>query len=228
MTRSRKTKVRPIYRRWWFVLSLPFVLLGAVVLGLNLWMTQTTKAGIYNQTDDIPFNRVGLVLGTSPWLRGGGSNPFFVHRIEAATALYKAGKVTHLVVSGDNRHHSYNEPQMMKNALQKRGIPAHAVTLDYAGFRTLDSVVRLHKIFGQKQFTVVSQRDHCYRAVFIARHHGLEATGFAAADAPFAKSLRVRSREVLARVKAILDLYILDKQPHHMGDPILIPNLPAP
>ena len=127
---------------------------------------------------------MGLVLGCSTNLADGRPNPYFVHRIEAATALYAEGVVAYLLVSGDNGTRDYDEPTMIKAALVERGVPAHRIVLDYAGFRTLDSVIRAREVFGIDDFVVVSQRFHCERAVLLARRLGMHATGYAASDVP--------------------------------------------
>ena len=124
----------------------------------------------YNTINKLPQNDVALVLGTSKYTVNGYQNPYFYYRIEAAAKLYQAKKVKHILVSGDNRLKSYNEPKEMQQALEKRGIPTKAITLDYAGFRTLDSVVRSKEVFGQKRITIVSQKFHNHRALFIANN----------------------------------------------------------
>ncbi len=124
---------------------------------------------------------VALVLGTRRTTPDGRwSNPHFAHRIEAAAALYRAGKVKRLLVSGDNHVRGYDEPSDMRDALVAAGVPAQAIALDYAGFRTLDSVVRAKEVFGQTSLVVVSEQFHNYRAVFICRHFGIDAVAYSA------------------------------------------------
>jgi SanA protein len=106
----------------------------------------------------------------------------------------------------------------MKNALVLLGVPDSCITLDYAGLRTLDSVVRGKEIFGQDKFIIVTQKFHSYRAVFISRYHGIDATALAASNIPFRKALKILGREFLARPIAIIDLYITKKEPRHMGE----------
>jgi SanA protein len=120
-------------------------------------------------------------------------------------------------VSGDNRAKEYNEPKHMFEALIKKGVPERAITLDYAGFRTLDSVVRCKKVFGQHKFIIVSQRFHVERALFIADKFGVDAIGFAAQDPWGHYSLKPRIREFFAKTKAIIDLYIIHKKPKFLG-----------
>lgn len=167
---------------------------------------------------NVPRKDVALVLGTSKQLVNGEANPFFTDRIDAAEKLFKSGKVKHLILSGDNETKYYNEPQFMKDALLKKGIPDSVITLDYAGLRTLDSVVRCREIFGQEKFTIITQKFHSYRAVYISDYYGMDANAFSAKDLPLTESFQVVLREFLARPKAMLDLYILDMDPKIMGE----------
>lgn len=178
---------------------------------------------VFYRTGDIPYCRVGLVLGTSPFTATGRDNYFFTTRMNAAAELYKAGKVSKLILSGDNHSKSYDEPTYMKKALIARGVPASAIVLDYAGFRTLDSVVRAKEIFGQTRLVIISQRFHNERAIWIAEHYGVDAIGFNAKDARKTKrSLMVTHvRESLSRVKMFLDL-LFHKQPKFLGEKIKI------
>lgn len=181
-------------------------------------MVASTKKRVYHSVEAIPANKVAIVLGTSKRLASGEANPYFHNRIEAAAQLYKRGKVKHIIVSGDNRTIYYNEPRDMMNALVSLGVPNDRITLDYAGLRTLDSVVRGLKIFGQKKFIIVTQQFHAYRAIFISQYYGIDATALAAGDIPLPEAIRMLAREFLARPMAIYDLYIGKTKPHHLGE----------
>jgi SanA protein len=158
------------------------------------------------------------VLGTSSRLANGTPNAFFDHRMQAAADLYRLGKINHIIVSGDNRTRFYNEPIEMKRALLKLGVPDSAITLDYAGLRTLDSVIRSKEIFGQDHITIITQPFHSYRALFISHYFNIDAIALVAKDPEQQPSPKVYLREYLARAKAILDLYILKTSPRHLGD----------
>ena len=215
---SRKRK-RPLWRKLLGFALLSLFLGVALLFGLNLWVVQSTGKWVYEDVANLPVHPVGVVLGTSNRLRSGNPNPFFNNRMEAAALLYEQGKVHHLLVSGDNRTHGYNEPEKMRQSLISLGVPQADITLDYAGLRTLDSIVRAKEVFEQQKFTIISQENHLYRAVFIARYYDIEAVAFAAKPVPVRQGFRVAMREVLARVKAVLDLYILNTQPRHLGEP---------
>jgi SanA protein len=175
---------------------------------------------IYHDIESVPVKTSALLLGTSWSSRSGRPNRFFEHRIDAAAHLVRHGRVAVLVASGDNSHDSYNEPRAMQNALVDRGVPTDRIILDYAGFRTLDSVVRMHEVFQQSDFIVVSQEFHLERALFIAEARGIDAIGFAARDVE--GTFGVRIREYAARVRAVFDVYVFGTQPRFLGDPVPI------
>lgn len=188
-----------------------------VVLFSNLWVIFSTRKLIYDDTSKIAYHEVGLVLGTSNKISDGTDNPFFTSRIDAAVALYKAGKVKYLIVSGDNRSKYYNEPLRMQQALMERGIPQNVITLDYAGLRTLDSVVRCKEVFGQQDVVIISQRFHCYRALFIGKYHDMPVMAYATEKLSVDQTFKVVIREMLARPVAIWDTYFIGKKPKYLG-----------
>jgi len=200
------------------------LLAGSILLlvGSNLWTAGSTHLRVFDSLEELPENRVGLILGTTHRLPGGRDNPHFESRVDAAAELWKAGKVKFLIASGDNESKQYNEPQKMEKALIERGVPKEAIQADYAGFRTLDSVVRAKEVFGEKEITIISEDFHIGRALFIADHKGLEAIGFIGEKVPFSRSSRTRWREKFARVKAVLDLFIFKTEPKYLGEMIKI------
>lgn len=189
-------------------------LFWAVVLVLlcNLWVVQSARSQNYYTVASLPSNDVALVLGTSKTVYGGLENLFFRYRMEAAARLYHEGKIKHLILSGNNDSQFYNEPLDMQRALVRLGVPREVMRLDYVGKRTYDSVIRSRDLFGQNRITIVSQPFHNARALFIARHSGVEAIAFAAQDVPDGYSVRTLVREYLARPKAILDVYLFEPE----------------
>ncbi len=206
-----------------FFIALPLLLLLAIVAMFvcNRMVTRYAEGKCYDDVSTIPYNKVGLLLGTSPWVRSGKNNAYYDYRIAATVALFKAGKIDYVLVSGDNRKNNYNEPEMMKKSLMAQGIPQERIVLDYAGFRTLDSVVRANKVFGQSSFTVISQRFHNERALYLAKHFGLDAIAMNAKDPSAYYGFKTLAREKLARVKLFVDL-LIGKQPKFLGDKITI------
>jgi len=199
-----------------YLLIFTALILGFIVT-TNVWVILSTQAGIYEKVTAVPVHNVALVLGTSKKTAQGYENPYFKYRMEAAAKLYHAGRVKHFILSGDNRTKYYNEPRDMQEALLEMGIPDSAITLDYAGLRTLDSIMRCNDIFGQAKFIVISQKFHLYRALFIADKYDLDAIAFTAQSPKYSISIKTLAREVLARPKAIIDLYMLDKKPKFAG-----------
>ncbi|GHC07240.1 SanA/YdcF family protein [Cerasicoccus arenae] len=200
---------------------------GVMVAGGLIWKARATVAAaaegrVATDIADVASAPVGLVLGTSPTLSNGRANLYFEYRMDAAAALFRAGKVERLLVSGANPTNHYDESTAMKLALIKRGVPSDYIARDYAGFRTLDSVVRAKEIFGCNDVLIISQGFHVERALYLAQENGMDATGFAARDVPFNTGIKTNLREELARVKAVLDVQVLDTRPKYLGREIYL------
>ena len=209
-------------KRFLFLCSAGVILIGVILLFSKYEIDRNTSERMHQQTEDLPERKVGLVLGCSKFAPGGQLNQYFLNRIKAAYELYSLGKVQFLLVSGDNAQKSYNEPSVMKRDLVALGVPAGKIYCDYAGFRTLDSVIRAKEVFGQDDYIVISQEFHARRAIFIGLAHDLDLLGFAAQPVTGMGSLRTEARECLARMRAILDVRILDQKPKFLGKTITI------
>lgn len=194
----------------------------ATLATVDVGITVNAKSSIYTDIDKVPHKKVAVVLGTIKYVWGGRINHFYKARIDAAVKLYKHGKVDAIIVSGDNSRAGYDEPTDMRNDLIARGVPAEHVHCDFAGFRTLDSIVRTKAIFDCDDYIIVSQKFHCERAIFIADSNNHQAIGFCAKDVGGRFGLKVRLREVAARVKAVLDCYVLNKEPKFYGPKVPI------
>ena len=201
---------------------------AVLVLGLGLstlyvsWrIDQTAGPLLFADPEQLPQNDVGLVLGTSR-NRGSGLNEFYAYRIAAAAELYRSGKIRHIIVSGSNPSKYYNEPAVMRRDLIEAGVPAGCITEDRGGLRTLDSVVRAHKVMGQTSFTIISQRFHAARAVYIGTSRGLDVVAYCAQDASGPELWSARMREYGARMMAMWDLNVWDTQPQYLGRPVTI------
>lgn len=214
-------------RKWLIRIAVALAIMGLTflffVLWINLEVTKTGKQYAYNSVAAIPHNHCAVVLGTSKYLSPGKLNLYYTYRIQAAVLLFKNKKIDYIIVSGDNAHRSYNEPVSMFNDLVEAGIPTDRIILDYAGFRTLDSVVRCSLVFGQRRFTVISQPFHNHRAIFIGRKRGLEVIAYNAGDQVGRPSIKVIIREIGARVLLAYDL-LTGTQPHFLGEQIKIPD----
>jgi SanA protein len=233
MRLSRKTpRARLLKKRalWLAAALLPLFGLAAVLLA-NRVIQSAARGRCFADIGAVPRHRAGLVLGSARSLKSGALNLHYKHRVETAAALFHAGKVDYLLVSGDNSRAAYNEPADMRDDLVAAGVPADRVYLDYAGFRTLDSVVRAKKIFrlGDGECLVISQKFHVERALYLAQKNGLRASGFIAPDPPRIYTLKVKIREQFARLAACADVNLLGTQPRFLGPPVPIgPGTPQP
>ncbi|MCT4630503.1 ElyC/SanA/YdcF family protein [Winogradskyella sp.] len=201
--------------------KIKIILLLTIIIGLGVfttyhWISFKTKHLVFDSISNIQKNKVGLVLGTGKYAASGNINLFYKYRVDAAVKLYQAKKIEYILVSGDNSRKDYDEPSDFKQDLIARGIPEDKIFLDYAGFRTLDSVIRAKEIFGQTSITFISQKFHNQRAIYIANSYDIKAVGFNAKDV-----YKSHFREYLARSKASLDL-VFNVQPKFLGKKITI------
>lgn len=218
MIRISARRIRRICfsRRTVKLICVMLVASAAAVFISNRLIVSASQGLTWNDVNAIPVRSVGLVLGAKP------GNNYFTRRINAAASLYHAGKVKWLLVSGDNGEKYYDEPSAMQQALVAKGVPENAIFCDYAGFSTLDSVVRAHKIFGENRITVISQVFHNQRAIWLAQQYGIDAIGFNAPDLNEERGKGARRREKLARVSAVIDAKILHRQPKYLGASVII------
>lgn len=200
-----------------FITITPLVL----IFICNLTINSSAEGKTFSNIEEIPENKVGLVLGTAKRLMNGQPNLYYSFRIKATIELFKAKKISFVLVSGDNGSKYYNEPKTIKNDLIAGGVPSDKIFLDYAGFRTLDSMVRAKEVFGLKEVTVISQKFHNQRAIYLAKKKGLTAVGYNAKDVTGNSGFKVHFREYLARVKVFIDL-LFNTQPRFFGDRIEI------
>ena len=186
-----------------------------VMLICNQIVINFAKGKVFYDIESIKYNKVGLLLGTTPQARITKiTNYFFIYRIDAAEQLYKAGKIDQILISGDeNSLDGVNEPECMRDSLVARGVPASAIILDGKGYRTINSIINANKVFELKSFTIISQEFHNERAIYQAEHLGLDIEDIQAYNAEMPKVRRAfitTIREYFARVKLFIDLQITD------------------
>jgi SanA protein len=214
-------KIKSFFNRFWK----PLLVFATAFLLVTIWTNnEVEKASEKYITDDmskVEANKVGLLLGTSKKVKSGHNNQYFFNRIDATVDLYKNGKIRNVIISGDHGRKDYNEPEDMKAELIKGGIPDSVIYLDFAGFRTLDAVIRAKEVFGQSSFLVISQQFHNERAVFIARKLGIDAFGFNAKEVGARYGFRTKVREFFARDKVFFDL-IFGVKAKFLGEKIVI------
>lgn len=213
---------RRLRRAWKSLLAAALLFVGMVAYA-NLAPVWASRGRIFSDVSQVPQTRVGLVFGTTDRVNG-RENLYFRYRIDAAAKLWNAGKVTAFLVSGDNRKDNYNEPEKMRRALVNLGIPNDRIALDYAGLRTLDSVVRAKEIFGARSVLFISQRFQNERAIYLAKANGIDAYGFVAEDVVTHAGLKTKLREVGARVKMWLDVNVLHTRPKYLGEREQLPE----
>ena len=211
-----------ILRKFFPIFAIVLLAISGAIFYCNFTIEKVAQPFVFSEITKIPANKIGLVLGTSKTLENGYPNLYFTYRMEATKKLYDAGKIQYIIVSGDNSKKQYNEPQDMKEALVQLGIPENIIYEDFAGLRTLDSVIRAKEIFGQDSYTIISQEFHNERAVFLARKSGIQAIAYNAEDVDKFFGLKTQLREYLARVKAVVD-FNTNKAPKHGGDEIELP-----
>ncbi|KQN63743.1 MULTISPECIES: outer membrane permeability protein SanA [unclassified Erwinia] len=208
-------------KRLFYGLIIVVGLTGLTALGLDRWISWKTAPYVYDDLKSLPHRQVGVVLGTAKYYRTGVPNEYYLFRMQGALNAYNSGKVNYLLLSGDNAQQSYNEPMTMRRDLIAAGVDPADIVMDFAGFRTLDSIVRTRKVFDTNDFIIITQRFHCERALFIALHSGIQAQCYAV---PSPKNmLTVRLREVGARLGALADLYIMKREPRFLGPLVPIP-----
>ena len=206
------------YARWFFerfkrsctrslsgMILLNFGGFGLFLFFCYWWVSRAGGFPLFDSVEQIPANEVALVLGTSPVLVSGLPNRYFVSRINAAAALFHAGKAKVLLLSGNSRDDGYNEPAAMREALTVRGVPKEVLLEDPAGIRTLDSVARAKSVFGCDRLTVISQEFHNRRALFFCKHFQIDGIALNA-DPPVHRSWRLTCREFAARAVAVLNV----------------------
>ncbi|MGR3808484.1 SanA/YdcF family protein [Pasteurella testudinis] len=202
------------YLAFFFSFLLILVILTDQLIGFYV------RKNIYDDINAIPHRPYALVLGTSRYFSDNSLNLFYYNRLLSAQELVKHNKVDYLLLSGDNRTSQYNEPRNMFYDLRKLGVNSEFMYLDFAGFRTLDSVIRAKTIFHAHSITIVSQKFHCERALFIAQYYNIDAICYAAEypDGHYG----VRVREFFARLYMIWDL-LTEKGPYFLGEPEPLP-----
>jgi SanA protein len=187
----------------------------------DLYIKLRTHDRLFQDTSLLPHNKVGLLLGTSKYMTKGTINLYYQYRLNAAILLFNQNKIDYILISGDNGQIEYNEPKTIRDDLIAAGIPAERIFLDYAGFRTWDSIIRAKKVFGETSLTIISQKFHNERAIFIGNRNHMTLLGFNAQDVPKRYGTKTMLREKFARIKLILDI-IVNKQPRYLGDTIKI------
>ncbi len=212
---------KPLLKRILLILFLAIILIAVSIVISDITVTSAASGRTFNNLSSLPPAKVGLLLGTSKYVPNENINQYFKNRIDATVELFKSGKIQYIIVSGDNSRSTYDEPNDMKAELVKNGIDSNKVYLDYAGFRTFDSVIRLREIFGQYEAITISQKFHNERAIYIANKLNMHLYGYNAKDVSRYYGFKTMVREKFARVKVVLD-FIFGVKPKFLGERIEI------
>lgn len=203
--------MKKLYKRIVFILLGLTGTLLIVIFICYVVVVFNAKNRIYDEIVCIPSNKVGLLLATSPITPQGVHNYYFDNRIKAAEDLYKAGKIDYIIASGGDytktEKNGCNEPQAIRDSLVARGIPVDRIILDYDGIRTIKSIAKAKEVYGLDSLTLISQKYHNERAIYLADISNLHAIGFNAEPSPIQRN-RIKNslREFLARPKMFIDL----------------------
>ncbi len=174
-----------------------------LVAAANAWVLIKGDASTFSEAETAPHAETAIVLGAFVQPDGKMSK-MLADRVDQAAALWKAGKVEKILVSGDHGQWKYDEPDTMKNALVAGGIPATEIFTDHAGFNTRASMVRAHDVFEVDDALVVTQGFHMRRALYLADAAGLDASGVTSDLHSYGgQGLKSSIREVASRVKAV-------------------------
>ncbi len=205
-------------RRLLRTILLLFILAGVGLAVPLLWMSWSARSVIYgsrlNPQTPHPA-QVALIPGASVLPSKKPSNTL-LGRLRAGIELYNRQIVPKLLLSGDNTRKFYDEVHTMRDYCLRHGVKGEDIFLDHAGVRTFDTMVRAKTSFNVRTAIVVSQELYLPRALFLARAHGIKAEGYAAEASSFDNTWQATGREYLARLKSLLDIYVL--KPEVMQD----------
>ncbi len=225
-TKTGNPRSKSRFRKMAVTFIILAVTISAALLAADLYVASFSKGRLYDNPADVPHRQAAVVLGCAP-ITEGRPNLFYHYRLDAAAALWHAGKIDAILVSGDNSRKDYDEPAAMKADLIERGVPSEFITADYAGFRTLDSVIRAREVFGLDDYIVVSQPFHCRRALYLASRKGHSVIGFCAADVRGGRALKIRLRETFSRAASLLDI-LITRRARYLGPQEHIQYRPNP
>jgi len=190
---------------WKFLIRAVFGFL-TITFGINFYIIVSTKSSVFTRIEQLPSREVGLVLGTDLLRTDGSTNVHFLNRTDAAAKVYASGKIKSLIISGSKNNKGFNEVLGMERVLVSKGVPEKAMTLDFEGVRTLESVRHARQIFHLQKVLIITDDFHAPRSIFLCRHYGLDAVAFVSGKEPMdIWYYRHRLREFFARVKAVID-----------------------
>ena len=200
-------------RRQILYFSIAILVILAIIVALcNISVDRNAEGRTFSDINDVPTMQTALLLGTNPKTRDGKRpSSFYLARINATAELYKHGKFRQLIISGDKRE-GYDEPQTMRHDLIERGVPDSIIMMDGQGYRTLLSLRNSKQYFGVHDMIIISQKWHNERSIFLADKMNIKAVGYNADDVRHPRAIWTHIRELLARVKLFIDLYVTHRE----------------
>lgn len=200
-------------RRQILYFSIAILVILAIIVALcNISVDRNAEGRTFSDINDVPTMQTALLLGTNPKTRDGKRpSSFYLARINATAELYKHGKFRQLIISGDRRE-GYDEPQTMRHDLIERGVPDSIIMMDGQGYRTLMSLRNSKQYFGVHDMIIISQKWHNERSIFLADKMNIKAVGYNADDVRHPRAIWTHIRELLARVKLFIDLYVTHRE----------------
>lgn len=194
----------------------------ALVLGLGMnGYVVLSQSGDLKTIDEVIGYDADCILVLGAGVRGSTPSPMLMDRLNQGIALYEAGASDRLLMSGDHGQDDYDEVNVMKRIAVEAGVPSAQVFMDHAGFSTYESLIRARDVFEVRRVIIVSQKEHLYRALMIAKTLGLEAVGVAAEEIPYGGQWARDLRESVARIKDLV-LTPFEPRPTYLGPRIPI------
>ena len=187
------------------------------IVSVNLYVKSATKKHVYNSMKRFPKNDVGIIFGAG--INGDQPSKYLKDRLDAGILLYKAKRINKILLSGDNGRDEHDELTVMKNYCFKHGVDTSKIFIDYAGFDTYSTMYRAKHIFKIKKATLISQRYHLNRAIYIGQELGIKSVGYSANSGEYLGYKYVTTREYLSVFKAFFDV-LRDRDPHFLGNTI--------
>ena len=201
------------------ILAIIVVILALIILTINLYVKETTKKQIINNSDYTKLENIDciIVLGAGIW--GDKPSPMLEDRLLEGINLYNNNVSNKIIMCGDHGREEYDEVNIMKNYAIEKGVPSENIFMDHAGFSTYESIYRAKEIFKAKKVVIVTQKYHLYRALYIANQLGLEAYGVGSDPRKYVGATYRELREILARDKDFIKC-IFKPEPTYLGETI--------
>ncbi len=221
LNNTKRAKKNNILFKISLIMFIVLIVVLIATFGIYFHVTKIGSAYIYDDSESVITKPVAIVFGAG-YYENGRLSPILQDRVDTAIELYKKGKVKKILMTGANNTSSYDEPSAMKRYAINKNIPSNDIVLDYAGFRTYDSVYRARDVFLVKSAILVTQRYHLYRAIYIGRKLGLDVVGVQSDKRRYIREDWYETREFLAIILCFVETNITKPHPKFLGEEIPI------